>query len=83
MTSKMVRPGQQGWGSCHLRPRGQPGLCRRATLPVEKECVHGQLLGRVQLFMTPWTGLPGSSVHGIVRTRIPGWVAISSPRGSS
>ena len=26
---------------------------------------------------------PGSSVHGILRTRIPEWVAISSSRGSS
>ena len=28
-------------------------------------------------------GLPGSSVHGIFRARILGWVAISYSRGSS
>ena len=27
--------------------------------------------------------LPGSSVHGILQARIPEWVAISFPRGSS
>jgi len=26
---------------------------------------------------------PGSSVHGILQAKILGWVAISSPRGSS
>ena len=32
---------------------------------------------------TPWTGPPGSSVHGILQARILGWVAISSSRGFS
>ena len=38
---------------------------------------------RVQLLATPWTSLPGSSVHGIVQARILQWVAVSSSRGSS
>ena len=36
-----------------------------------------KLLSRVWLFATPWTVLPGSSVHGIFRARILEWVAIS------
>ena len=31
---------------------------------------------------TPWTSLPGSSVHGISQARILEWVAISFSRGS-
>ena len=38
----------------------------------------------VWLFVTPWTGnLPGSSVHGILQTRILEWVSMTSSRGSS
>ena len=32
-------------------------------------CTHSQLLGCVQLFVTPWS-LPSSSVHGISQARI-------------
>ena len=38
-------------------------------------------LSRVRLFVTPWT--PGSSVHGILQTRILEWVAISFSGESS
>ena len=41
------------------------------------------LLGRVQLFATPWTSLPGSSVHGSSLARIVEWVVISFSRESS
>ena len=41
------------------------------------------MLNRVQLCATPWTGLPGFSVHGISQARIPEWVAISFSRESS
>ena len=37
----------------------------------------------VQLFMTPWTSPPGSSVHGIFQAKLLEWVAISYSRGSS
>ena len=41
-------------------------------------------LSRVWPFVTPWSRtLPGSSVHGILQTRILEWVAISSSRRSS
>ena len=33
-------------------------------------------------FVTPWTGLPGSSVYGILQARIWEWVAIPFSRGS-
>ena len=41
-------------------------------------CVCGPF---VQLFLALWTGLPGSSVHGILQARILEWVAISYFRG--
>ena len=42
------------------------------------------VVSRVQLFCNPMDcSPPGSSVHGISRTRILEWVAISFPRGSS
>ena len=41
------------------------------------------LLSYVQLFATPWTSPPDSSVHGISQTRILEWVAISFSRISS
>ena len=37
----------------------------------------------VQLLATPWTSLPGSSVHGILQARILEWAAVSFSRGSS
>ena len=33
--------------------------------------------------MTPWTSLPGSSVHGILQARILEWAALLSSQGSS
>ena len=36
-------------------------------------------LSRALLFVTPWTYLPGSSVHGIFQARVLEWVAISFP----
>ena len=41
------------------------------------------LLSYVQLFATPWTSPPDSSIHGISQTRILEWVAISFSRVSS
>ena len=35
----------------------------------------------VQFFATPWTSLPGTSVHGIFQARVLEWVAIPSSRG--
>ena len=32
--------------------------------------VHGQLLSRVQLFMTPWTVAHQAPVHGIFQAKI-------------
>ena len=46
-------------------------------------CWIAQLLSHVQLFVTPWTVPPNSSVHGIFQARILEWVAISSARGPS
>ena len=42
------------------------------------------MLGRVWLFVTPWTACspPGTSVHGIFQARILEWVAISYSRGT-
>ena len=45
--------------------------------------IQCQLLSRVQLFLTLWTSLPGSSVNGILQARILEWVAISFSRESS
>ena len=42
-----------------------------------------QLLSHFWLFTTPWTSPSGSSVHGILQTRILEWVAISFFRRSS
>ena len=38
-------------------------------------CVY--MFSGVQLFMTPWTVPPGSSVHRILQPRILEWVVIS------
>ena len=45
--------------------------------------IECQLLSRVQLFVTLWTSLPGSSVNGLLQARILEWVAISFSRESS
>ena len=37
----------------------------------------------VWLFATPWTSLPGSSIHGILQARILQWLASPFSRGSS
>ena len=39
------------------------------------------VLSRVQLFVKPWTSLPGSSVLGILQARILEWIAIPFSRG--
>ena len=39
-----------------------------------------KLLSRVRLLATPWTSLPGSSVHGIFQARVLEWIAISFSR---
>ena len=45
-------------------------------------CVHAKLLSRVQVCATLWTSsLAGSSVHGILQSRILEWVATPSSRG--
>ena len=55
---------------------------REVNYPKVKKKV--KLLGRVQLFATPWTvALPGSSMHGIFQTRVREWVTIFFSRGSS
>ena len=41
-----------------------------------------QSLSRLRLFVTSWTGVTsGSSVHGILQTRIMEWVSCPSPGG--
>ena len=40
-------------------------------------------LSHVQLFATPWTSLPGSTVHGILQAGILEWVAAPFSRGFS
>ena len=42
-----------------------------------------QLLSQVWLLVTPWTALPGFSVHGISQARMLDWVSTSSSRASS
>ena len=42
-----------------------------------------KLLSFVWLFATPWTVIPGSSVHGIFQGRVLEWVAIFFSWGSS
>ena len=57
----------EGWGQ---RPpaSGGGGLVAKSCLTLCSPMNHS---------------LPGSSVHGILQARIPEWVAISFPRGSS
>ena len=50
-----------------------------------KITMHTCMLSHVRLFATPWAVAhqappPGSSIHGILQTRILEWVAISSSR---
>ena len=40
-----------------------------------------KLLSRARLSATPWTGLPGSSVHGIFQARVLEWGAIAFSGG--
>ena len=47
------------------------------------EAPRWKSLSYVLLFATPLTGPPGSSVHGVLQTRILKWVAILFSRGSS
>ena len=39
--------------------------------------MKGKLLSCVLLSVTPWTSLPGSSVHGIFQARVLEWVVVS------
>ena len=57
--------------------------CGQGFTPVTLVCVHARHFSHVQLFVTPWTGPPGSPVHGILQVRILEWVAMPSSRGSS
>ena len=41
-----------------------------------------KLLSRVRLFVTLWTVVPGSSVHGIFQAGVLEWVAIYFSRGA-
>ena len=50
------------------------------SIPSIQDIAWIQLLSsRVQLFVTPWTSLPGSSVHGISQARTLKWVPFPSP----
>ena len=60
--------------SCLENPHGRRSLARYSPW---------YQFSSVWLFVTPWTGLPGSSVHGILQARILGWVALPFSRGSS
>ena len=51
-------------------------LCR--THVMEMVCILSHFIC-VQLFATPWTGLPGSSVQGILQARILKWVSMQPP----
>ena len=63
-------------------------LLREVTIFWICEDIYACLLSHfscVWLFVTPWTvcSLPGSSVHGILQSRILEWVATPSSRGFS
>ena len=60
----------------------QRGGQKGPGLPPFLGCVLS-CLSHVRLFATPWTSLPGSSVHRLLQARILEWVAISSSGGSS
>ena len=57
--------------------------CIQGFTPVPLVCVDVSHLSHAQVFVTPWTGPPGSPVHGILQARILQWVAISFSRRSS
>ena len=48
-----------------------------SLIPSEDVCVYAQGLSYVQLFATPWTSPPASSVYGIFLVKTLEWVAIS------
>ena len=50
---------------------------------MKREKVKVMSLSRVWLSATPWTVVPGFSVHGIFQARVPERVAISFSRGCS
>ena len=64
-----------------------PQSCGTAALkPCMHACIHTCVLSHfshVQLFVTPWTMAPGSSVHGILQTRVLEWVSTPSSRPTS
>ena len=61
-----------------------PGVLSGLYQAVACVCVGGvQLLGRVRLFARAWLSPPGSSVCGILQTKILERVAIPSLKGSS
>ena len=64
---------------CHL----SAFLLGHSQSPSQTTCLLRGLsrFSRMQVCVTPWTA--GSSVHGILKARIPAWVAISSSRGPS
>ena len=49
---------------------------RKPTLQ-ESSLETSGILSHIQLFVTLWTGSPGSSIHGTSQTRILEWAAIS------
>ena len=56
----------------------------RLSIGINIECVHAQLLGRVQLFVTLWTVAHQAPLSmTFFQARILEWVAISYSRGSS
>ena len=67
---------------CHCSLHGYSFLKKKKRLLWVSEWAS---LSRVRLLATLWTicSLPGSSVHGILQTRILKWVAISFSRGCS
>ena len=77
------------WATVHGVAKSWTRLSEWLNVKCMAECWY---LVRVKVLVTqsPATlcdptdyGLPGSSIHGILQARIPEWVAISFPRGSS
>ena len=54
-------------------------IFRMTLLKQEEWLSEWESLSRVRLFATPWTDLPGSSVHGILQARLPEWLPFPSP----
>ena len=46
---------------------------------VSYQVEKNESISRVQLFASSWTGLPGSSLHGISQAGILEWVTFPSP----